>query len=68
MLASVIDFILHIDQHLLSLSAQYGVWIYAILFLIVFCETGLIVTPSCPAIRSCLPPAGLPRWAVWIFI
>ncbi|WP_047918454.1 hypothetical protein, partial [Neisseria gonorrhoeae] len=48
MLASVIDFILHIDQHLLSLSAQYGVWIYAILFLIVFCETGLIVTPFLP--------------------
>ncbi len=47
-LASVIDFILHIDQHLLSLSAQYGVWIYAILFLIVFCETGLIVTPFLP--------------------
>ncbi|MCC9614928.1 hypothetical protein LN387_26630, partial [Enterobacter hormaechei subsp. steigerwaltii] len=38
MLASAIDFILHIDQHLLALSAQYGVWIYAILFLIVFCE------------------------------
>ncbi len=48
MLASAIDFILHIDQHLLALSAQYGVWIYAILFLIVFCEIGLIVTPLLP--------------------
>lgn len=38
MLASAIDFILHIDQHLLALSAQYGVWIYAILFLIVFAK------------------------------
>ena len=44
----VIDFILHIDQHLQDLSAQYGPWIYAILFLIVFCETGLVVTPFLP--------------------
>ena len=46
--ASAIDFILHIDQHLLALSAQYGIWIYAILFIIVFCETGMIVTPFLP--------------------
>ncbi len=44
----MIDFILHIDQHLQALSASYGVWIYAILFLIVFCETGLVVTPFLP--------------------
>lgn len=44
----MIDFILHIDQHLLSLTSQYGAWIYAILFLIVFCETGLVVTPFLP--------------------
>ncbi len=44
----IIDFILHIDQHLQTLSAEYGVWIYAILFLIVFCETGLVVTPFLP--------------------
>ncbi|HHK5608829.1 TPA: DedA family protein [Neisseria cinerea] len=48
MVASAIDFILHIDQHLLALSAQYGIWIYAILFTIVFCETGLIITPFLP--------------------
>ena len=46
--ASAIDFILHIDQHLLALSAQYGIWIYAILFIIVFCETGMIITPFLP--------------------
>ena len=46
--ASAIDFILHIDQYLLALSAQYGIWIYAILFIIVFCETGLIITPFLP--------------------
>jgi membrane-associated protein len=44
----VIDFILHIDVHLAELVAQYGVWIYGILFLIIFCETGLVVTPFLP--------------------
>ena len=48
MITTIIDFILHIDQHLAVLSAQYGIWIYAILFLIVFCETGLVVTPFLP--------------------
>ena len=48
MITDLIDFILHIDQHLQTLSAEYGVWIYAILFLIVFCETGLVVTPFLP--------------------
>jgi len=44
----LIDFILHIDVHLTELVANYGVWVYAILFLIVFCETGLVVTPFLP--------------------
>lgn len=44
----IIDFILHIDVHLAELVAQYGVWVYAILFLILFCETGLVVTPFLP--------------------
>ena len=44
----MLDFILHIDQHLIALAAQYGIWIYAILFIIVFCETGLVVTPFLP--------------------
>jgi membrane-associated protein len=43
-----IDFILHLDAHLVELLRQYGIWIYAILFLIVFCETGLVVTPFLP--------------------
>lgn len=42
------DFIIHIDVHLAELVAQYGTWIYAILFLIIFCETGLVVTPFLP--------------------
>jgi membrane-associated protein len=44
----MIDFILHIDRHLQVLCASYGLWVYAILFLIVFCETGLVVTPFLP--------------------
>ena len=44
----VIDFILHIDVHLAELVSQYGVWVYGILFLILFCETGLVVTPFLP--------------------
>jgi membrane-associated protein len=43
-----IDFIIHIDTHLAEMIAQYGIWIYAILFLIIFCETGLVVTPFLP--------------------
>lgn len=44
----IIDFILHIDVHLAGLVAGYGVWVYGILFLILFCETGLVVTPFLP--------------------
>ncbi|CAG0995862.1 Protein DedA [Rhodocyclaceae bacterium] len=48
LLAQFIDIVLHLDKHLAVLVADYGVWIYAILFLIVFCETGLVVTPFLP--------------------
>ncbi len=44
----LIDFILHIDDHLLTLVKNYGVWTYAILFLIIFAETGFVVTPFLP--------------------
>ncbi|MFZ5697436.1 MAG: DedA family protein [Pseudomonadota bacterium] len=43
-----IDFILHIDTHLVTMAQQYGTWIYAILFVIVFAETGLVVMPFLP--------------------
>lgn len=43
-----VDFILHIDQHLAMFLEQYGVWLYAILFLIIFVETGLVVMPFLP--------------------
>lgn len=47
-LQTFIDFVLHIDVHLYELCVVYGAWIYAILFLIVFCETGFVVTPFLP--------------------
>lgn len=45
---ALVDFVLHVDQHLFHLVSEYGVWTYGILLLIVFCETGLIVTPFLP--------------------
>ncbi len=47
-LAFFVDLVLHVDRHLAELLANYGNWIYVILFLIVFCETGLVVTPFLP--------------------
>jgi len=46
--SKIIDIILHLDVHLKSWAEQYGPWLYAILFLIIFCETGLVVTPFLP--------------------
>lgn len=48
LIATLIDFILHVDQYLAQFVAQYGVWVYALLFLIVFVETGLVVMPFLP--------------------
>ncbi len=45
---TVLDFILHLDVHLTALIASLGVWMYVLLFLVVFCETGLVVTPFLP--------------------
>ena len=42
------DLLVHLDQHLVGLLSTYGAWVYLILFLIVFCETGLVVTPFLP--------------------
>jgi len=43
-----LEIILHLDRHLLDICTQYGAWVYAILFVIIFCETGLVVTPFLP--------------------
>lgn len=48
LLTQLIDVVVHLDQHLQALVAAHGAWIYLILFLIVFCETGLVVTPFLP--------------------
>jgi membrane-associated protein len=42
------DLVVHLDVHLAAFVAQHGVWVYGLLFLIVFCETGLVVTPFLP--------------------
>lgn len=47
-LAGFLDLFLHLDQHLRELAQAYGGWLYAVLFLIVFLETGLVVTPFLP--------------------
>jgi membrane-associated protein len=47
-LRTIIDFFLHLDKHLSQVISQYGTWTHLILFLIVFCETGLVITPFLP--------------------
>lgn len=44
----LLDFIIHLDKHLIYLINAYGLLVYAIIFLIIFCETGLVVTPFLP--------------------
>ena len=63
----LIDFILHVDQHLQAFVQAYGAWVYALLFLIVFVETGVVVMPFLPGdsllfIVGALSGAGLLSW------
>lgn len=46
--SQLLDLIMHLDQHLTALIAHYGNWVYGILFLIIFCETGLVILPFLP--------------------
>lgn len=48
LLSGFLDIVLHLDAHLLALVQEYGVWVYAILFVIIFAETGLVVAPFLP--------------------
>jgi membrane-associated protein len=48
MLHHIADIFLHLDRHMSSVTAHYGAWTYLIVFLIIFCETGLVVTPYLP--------------------
>jgi membrane-associated protein len=56
-LDSLIDLLLHLDRHLKVIIDTYGAWTYGILFLIIFCETGLVITPFLPG-DSLLVAAG----------
>jgi membrane-associated protein len=47
-LTTLLQYVLHLDQHLAVLAQTYGLWMYGILFAIIFCETGLVVTPFLP--------------------
>ena len=46
--AQLLQYIVHLDAHLLEFANEHGRWIYALLFLIIFCETGLVITPFLP--------------------
>ncbi len=48
LITSFFQVLVHLDQHLFEFSQEYGIWIYGLLFLIIFCETGLVVTPFLP--------------------
>jgi membrane-associated protein len=48
MLLTIIDLFVHLDRHLIWLLQHFGVWVYLIVFIVVFCETGLVVTPLLP--------------------
>jgi membrane-associated protein len=71
LLKQLVDLFLHLDQHLSRVIAEYGVWTHLLLFVIVFCETGLVVTPFLPG-DSLLFAAGsfaaLGALDVWLVI
>ena len=72
LLATLIDFILHIDEHLINIVKDYGTTTYAILFLIIFVETGLVIMPFLPgdsllfAAGALAPQGALNIWLLFI--
>ena len=72
----LIDFFLHLDKHLGEIIQQYGVWTYAILTLVIFCETGLVVTPFLPGdsllfaagALAALPGSPLSVWVLFMLL
>ncbi len=73
-IGKLIDFALHLDVHLNALIATYQLWTYLILFLVIFCETGLVVTPFLPgdsllfAAGALAATPGSPLQAHWLFL
>ncbi|MHB8846513.1 MAG: DedA family protein [Nitrospirota bacterium] len=73
LIATFIDIFIHLDKHLSTIIESYGAWTYALLFVIIFCETGLVVTPILPG-DSLLFAAGSfaaigsldPLWLFWL--
>ena len=61
-ITALFDFVLHVDKYLEAFVAQYGLWVYALLFAIIFVETGVVVMPFCQATRSCLWWAPCAAW------
>lgn len=71
-MSEFINIILHLDQHLLSWIAMFGPWFYVLMFLIIFCETGLVVTPFLPgdsllfALGALAVDKGIDLWVLLI--
>jgi membrane-associated protein len=69
---NLLDWLLHLDTHLNSLATSMGPWLYVVLFAIVFCETGLVVTPFLPgdsllfAVGALAATAGSPIQLIWL--
>ena len=69
-----VDLFLHLDEHLANIINQYGTWTYAILFLIIFMETGFVVTPFLPgdsllfAAGTLAPLSGLNIWLIMVLL
>lgn len=69
----IFDFLLHLDQYLAGFAETYGLWVYALLFVIIFAETGLVVTPFLPGdtlifVAGALAGAGHLDWPITVVI
>ncbi len=73
-IGKLVDFVLHLDVHLNALIATYQLWTYLILFVVIFCETGLVVTPFLPgdsllfAAGALAATPGSPLRVHWLFL
>lgn len=73
-LGKLVDFVLHLDRHLTALIAAYQAWTYLILFAVIFCETGLVITPFLPgdslifATGALAAVPGSPLRVHWLFL